>query len=903
MKFLAILLAFIGLPALSSAKPPNVLFIAVDDLRPELGCYGVESIHTPNIDRLAKSGLLFERAYCQVAVCNPSRVSVMTGLRPDSSKVWTLDVRFRHTVPDVVTLPQQFKKHGYHAASFGKIFHNPWPDNESWSEPHRWPKNAQLWSDEAKQRLRDHREKMRAEGRSEAAIKRMRAPATEIVDIPDSKHIDGAIADQAIEAMRRLSKHDKPFFVAAGFVRPHLPFVVPRKYWDLYDRDKIPLAKNGFLPKRIPVCAMNTMYELRDYMDYANSPSPQKGTLTEAQKRELKHGYYASVSMIDAQVGRLLDELEKLGHAKNTIVVLWSDHGWKLGEHNSWCKQTNYEIDTRVPLIIRAPGFFGNGHSTRSLVELVDLYPTLCHLADVPRPAHLEGESLVPLLYDPGRPLKDAAFSQYRRRANKLDLMGYAMRTDRYRYVEWIDRKTRRVVSQELYDHESDPSENTNLATDPDKLGLLADLNEELWQTLPAPPPFEEKGARPKLRFKNKRDEKLVVYWLPSGKPRVKSGEIAPGKTLLQNTTIGHRFLISGKTSQFRKSVTVTKLDQTVVIPASNPGNPDRPNILFFLADDWSWPHAGICGDKTVKTPHFDRVAREGVLFNHAFVSTPSCTPSRTSILTGQHHWRLKEGDSLGGSLREEFEVYSEMLQKAGYRIGRFGKGVWPSKHTFRERDSFGERFRSFDEFLEKRKPGQPICFLYGGRDPHRPYDFGVGAKNGIAPDKIEVPACLPDSKAVRSDLADYYWHVQRFDRRVGVVLAKLETIGELENTLVVVSGDNGMPFPRAKATLYDLGTRVPLAIRWGRKVKGGRRVDDFVTLCDLAPTFLEAAGLKPGKAMTGSSLLPLLLSGKSGQVELARTHVLTGLEKHVYSYPSRACRTKDFLYIRNYYP
>lgn len=328
-----------------------------------------------------------------------------------------------------------------------------------------------------------------------------------------------------------------------------------------------------------------------------------------------------------------------------------------------------------------------------------------------------------------------------------------------------------------------------------------------------------------------------------------------------------------------------------------------KPNIVFCMADDWSWPHAGILGDPVVKTPNFDRVATDGVLFENAFVSTPSCTPSRLSILAGQHHWRLREGDSLGGSLREEYDVYTELLQAAGYRIGRFGKGVWPSKHTFRKRDSFGERFRSFDEFLEDRQLDEPFCYWHGGQDPHRPYEQGVGAKSGMKLSEVRVPACLPDNETVRSDVADYLWEVQRFDREVGEILSRLEAMGELENTIVVVSGDNGMPFPRCKATLYDLGTRVPLAIRWGAKVKGHRSVSDFVSLCDLAPTFLEAAGLSPSDPMTGHSLMPLLASTTSGQIDPTRTFALTGMEKHVYSYPSRAIRTKDFLYIGNFDP
>ena len=328
-----------------------------------------------------------------------------------------------------------------------------------------------------------------------------------------------------------------------------------------------------------------------------------------------------------------------------------------------------------------------------------------------------------------------------------------------------------------------------------------------------------------------------------------------------------------------------------------------QPNIVVCVADDWSWPHAGILGSPGVKTPSFDRIAREGVLFENAFVSTPSCTPSRLSILSGQHHWRLKEGDSLGGSLREEFHVYTEMLQNADYVIGRFGKGVWPSKHTFRNRDSFGNRYRSFDDFLKDRRPDQPFCYFHGGQDPHRPYELGIGKQSGIELSTVTVPKCLPDVDEVRSDFADYLWEVQRFDREVGRIISRLEAIGELDNTIFVVSSDNGMPFPRCKATLYDQGTRVPLAVRWGTNVAEGRQVKDFVSLCDLAPTILQAAGINVPTEMTGNSLLPLLSSSASGQIDASRTFVLSGMERHVYRYPARALRTADFLYIRNFNP
>lgn len=910
----AVVFAFLNVSSFAaneaSSSRPNVLFIAVDDLRPELGCYGEKAIQSPNIDALAKSGVVFERAYCQLAVCNPSRVSIMTGLRPDSTKVWDLVTRFRNTIPNAVTLPQQFMKHGYHAVSYGKIFHNPWPDNDSWSEPHGWPKKSSLWSTAARKRHAEYREKMRAEGRPEKKVARMRAEATEIVDTPDREHVDGAIAEQALSALQRLAKQDKPFFLAAGFVRPHLPFVVPRKYWELYDRHDIPLASNSFLPENAPAFATNTMYELRDYFDFDGTPTPTEGSLTETQQRRLKHGYYASVSFIDSLIGRLLTELETLGMADNTVVVLWGDHGWKLGEHNSWCKQTNYEIDARVPLIIRSPGAKANGQKSVALVELVDVYPTLCELAGLPVSDHLEGRSVVPLLSKPHQSWKSAAFSQFRRQDGNVPLMGYSMRTDRYRYIEWQDRRTRKVVAMELYDHSIDPQENTNVASNAQHGELLTALSNQLWSMLPKPPKYvAPKPKRPQAIFRNQSEVPVTLFWLsPEGEER-RQGIIKPGSQMSQNTTLGHRFRLRGPNG-FIRTFEIKKQSQTfnvqTVQPTSVPttdGKATRPNIVFCMADDWSWPHAGILGDPVVKTPHFDRIARDGVLFENAFVSTPSCTPSRLSILTGQHHWRLKEGDSLGGSLREEFDVYTELLQKAGYRIGRFGKGVWPSRHTFRKRDSFGERFKSFDEFLNEREAGEPFCYWHGGQDPHRPYELGIGVKSGMDLSKVKVPACLPDTDTVRSDVADYLWEVQRFDREVGDIVQRLEAMGELDNTIIVVSGDNGMPFPRCKATLYDLGTRVPLAIRWGDKVPGEREVGDFVSLCDLAPTFLEASGLKTPEQMTGRSLLPILLSRQTGQVDQTRDHILTGVERHVYPYPKRAIRTKDFLYIRNFDP
>ena len=339
-----------------------------------------------------------------------------------------------------------------------------------------------------------------------------------------------------------------------------------------------------------------------------------------------------------------------------------------------------------------------------------------------------------------------------------------------------------------------------------------------------------------------------------------------------------------------------------------------RPNILFCIADDWGWPDAGAYGDPIVKTPAFDRVAREGVLFEHAFVTSPSCTPSRNSILTGQLHWRLGAGANLWSSLAPDYPVYPLQFEDAGYHVGHWRKAWGPGdwRALGRTRHPAGKPFKKgFRDFLEARPAGTPFCFWLGSDDPHRPYDQGSGARAGIDPAKVRVPADLPDCEVVRSDLADYLFEVQRFDGDVAKALAVLEELGEAANTIVVITGDHGMPFPRHKCNLYDSGTRVPLAIRWPTAVKPGRTVTDFVSLADLAPTFLEAAGLPVPAGMTGRSLLPLLAAAGSGRIDPTRDHVLTGRERHTPAqeapstggYPARAIRTDRHLYIRNFEP
>ena len=342
-----------------------------------------------------------------------------------------------------------------------------------------------------------------------------------------------------------------------------------------------------------------------------------------------------------------------------------------------------------------------------------------------------------------------------------------------------------------------------------------------------------------------------------------------------------------------------------------------QPNILFALGDDWSWPHASIAyemsipgSDNVIKTPNFDRIAREGILFKNAFCSAPSCGPSRSAILTGRNMWQLETGANLRGVFPNKFGVYTDALEEAGYHVGHIDKGCAPMKFIDGRTDPAGHKFKDFEEFMDKRNDGKPFCFWFGSHDAHRAYKKDSGVESGMNPNDVSVPAYLPEDEVVRKDLCDYYYELQRFDQRLGKMLALIEARGELENTLVVISGDNGLPFPRSKVEIYDAGTHVPLVISWPAVIKGGRVVDDFVNLAELGPTFMEAAGLKPLKTMTTKSFINVLISEKEGQVDSTRNKTFTGRGYHDFKcraddtgYPARALRTADFLYIRNYEP
>ena len=447
---------------------PNVLFLAVDDLRPQLGCYGQAQMHSPNIDRLAGGGFRFGRAYCNVPVCGASRASLMTGIRPARNRFVTYDTWAEKDAAGVTTLNTHFRSHGYYAVSLGKVFHHA-PDNvQGWSEPPWRPEDPWMRYQlpESQRAWKENRQK----------TKRGRAlgPPTESADVPDSAYGDGELADRAVTDLRRLAGKDGPFFLAVGFYKPHLPFLAPKKYWDLYPEGEISLPDNYSRPQDAPDAAIHNWGELRAYAGV-----PKQGPVSDEMALRLIRGYYACVSFTDAQIGKLLDELDRLEIADETIVILWGDHGWNLGEHTLWCKHCCFETSMRVPLLVRAPGFEA-GKSTDALVEYVDIYPSLCELSGLPLPDHLDGRSFVPLMNDPDLAWKEAAIGRY--------VSGDTIRTDRYRFTEYTDRQGQ-FVARMLYDHQVDPNENVNLSERTESEDLDRQLRAQLHAGMGKPSP------------------------------------------------------------------------------------------------------------------------------------------------------------------------------------------------------------------------------------------------------------------------------------------------------------------------------------------------------------------------------------------------------------------------------
>jgi len=519
--FLIISLLFFSVNVVAQQKnKPNILFIAIDDLKPILGCYGNTMVKTPNIDRLAKMGTVFMSNYVQQAVCGPTRASLMTGKRPDYTKVWDLKTRMRDINPDILSLPQHLITQGYSTQGIGKVYDQRCVDKEldkpSWSVPYyktnnkyfgsfgepaegryQLPETKDLAEKYIKEALDNGKTKAEANDYVQTKIK----PSVESADVPDYAYTDGANTLQAKDMLIQLSKSNQPFFFAVGLAKPHLPFVAPKKYWDLYKREDMPLAKFQGQNKNPVSVAYHNAGEMRGYTDIPPLTSftdqkPYGITLPVDKQKELIHGYYAAISYTDANVGKLLDALDSLGLTKNTIIVLWGDHGWHLGDHNLWCKHTNFEEATRAPLIIAAPGF--KPSKTSSQTEHIDIFPTLCDLAGVNIPAILDGKSLVPIMKNPAASVKEYSVSQYPRsnataeneRLGYADAnaMGYSIRTKQYRYTMWMSNGFRSskpfdsklIIGTELYDYKKDPLETVNVANEKKYAAVSKQMNAKM---------------------------------------------------------------------------------------------------------------------------------------------------------------------------------------------------------------------------------------------------------------------------------------------------------------------------------------------------------------------------------------------------------------------------------------
>lgn len=507
--FLALLFCWIHAPG----SRPNILFIAIDDMRPEFGCYGSELAITPNLDKLAKEGVLFERAYCQEAICSPSRASLMTGARPDTVGVIENYTYFREVNPEIVTLPQYLIGQGYETAHAGKIYHGRFDDQEkSWSrQPVSTLPGIKRPMPYAKEENLEIQRRNRADAEAnyppEARGGLGNGPAYEAGEVPDHYYSDGYDTQRAIATLNEMVADDveKPFFLGLGFKKPHLNWVAPKRYWDLYDPDDITLAEHQTAPEDGAAMGLHASFELR-----VRHGIPKDGPIGPELARTLRHAYLACTSYVDAQIGYMIEALEASGQRENTVIMVWADHGWHLGDMGVWGKATNYEIATRVPLIVWTPDLprSSRGAKSMALVELIDMYPTLCDLAGLELPSHLEGTSFAPVLENPKRKWKTAAFSQYPNpalrewAANPLsqgvretffgpliekveeriiaqqgdqwnrdlfenDLMGYAMRTERYRLVVWKDytQPNAAPLFIELFDHKKDRDETVNVAS------------------------------------------------------------------------------------------------------------------------------------------------------------------------------------------------------------------------------------------------------------------------------------------------------------------------------------------------------------------------------------------------------------------------------------------------------
>ena len=811
---------------------PNVLFIAVDDLRADLGAYGHPFVQTPNIDRLAARGTVFERAYVQQALCNPSRASVMTGLRPDDLGITDLRHHFRESHPHIVTLPQLFKEHGYHAEGIGKLYHN-------WAQPD-WRGDSLSWSVPQVMHYATH-------GSDSAIVDGAlppdlaNTPRTMMRDVPDDAYFDGRIADLAVQALQ--DHKDEPFFIGVGFWKPHAPFNAPKKYWDLYDREEIGLAEHSDPPANVPAIAMHESREIfREYTDRAS------GEPTTEEKITLRHGYYAAVSYLDAQVGKVLNALDSLGLSDETIIVFWSDHGYHLGDQGLWSKRTNFEVDARSPLIIAAPEQSVRGRTSRSIVEFVDIYPTVADLADLPAPAHLRGESLRPLLDDPHKIVKTAAFTQHPAPAYQdanPTAMGYSVRTDRYRYTEWRHLESGEVVARELYDHEEDPQETRNVAGD--ATGVVARIEPLLIQRFPR---RAGRAGLGEIRANVESNPPPNILFVLVDDVGWK--DVGYNKARLAETPNLDR--LSGEGMSFTQAYAPAPICSASRAAILTGKSPARLNFEFVTKYVDSKPKLT---NLPLRPPPFTlNLPLSEITIPEALKATDYTSGFFGKWHISAHHERYIGWSPTHGPAAQGFDV----------AIEDFGG------HTYNEYATTPPHAYVAGQYPGDSMTDKAIRFIEEQGDDG-PFFLQVNHFYAHTPVRTQAK-WLTEKYARKLDEgeperhAEYAAFVDIADYHIGRLLDALQREGLAEETVVVVMSDNGgdprytehAPLRGHKWTLYEGGIRVPLIVRWPGVIESGSQTDIPVIGTDLLPTFADLGGvaLDSTVAIDGRSLVPI---------------------------------------------
>ncbi len=589
--FIILLIFFSFLNAFSQSNDakPNILFIAVDDLKPTIGCFGDSLAITPNIDALAQKGMVFKSTYCQQAVCAPSRASLLTSRYPDQTEVWDLKTLIRDRNPDILTLPQYFRENGYITLGTGKIFDYRSVDNKS--DTPSWSKYIPSWESKwyssitgrpsyyyALPSAKDTIALLEQEASDLGVDKRKYVserywPSLELADLPYDAYVDGAIANIGIDVLEQFAGNTEPFFLAVGFQRPHLPFNAPKKFWDLYDSEQFEPAPFQKQAANSPSIAYHNFGELRSYTDI-----PKSGNLPVWQQKKLIHAYYAATSYIDYLIGMLIHKLEETGLDKNTIIVLWGDHGWHLGDHNLWCKHTNFEQATHSPLIISYPGQPNQGLTYLHPAEFTDIAPTLCDLASLNVPVDFEGESLRQAIENPEQKIREGALSQYPRK----QYMGYTLRTSRYRYTKWVDKTTKAHYTAELYDYHADPLETINQAGKVEYMQIKNRLDSLVSERIKIPSTQERVNFQLKKTDRNGDTVQVSdagIYFAGDFK---KTGE--NGETFFTHVSGEYQYRIKVKGLREKKGSIVFQKDTVIALLLET----EEYDVTFTVKADWN---------------------------------------------------------------------------------------------------------------------------------------------------------------------------------------------------------------------------------------------------------------------------------------------------------------------------